>query len=104
MKRNLSTRLRRLEQARPVVPEEPDREEEAQRRAEARAKLLAHPDGPALLAEMAVIRARHATDCPSEQVLWQRCLRDPRHADLAASLVYIQCDPGARLSSLDGSS
>jgi hypothetical protein len=104
MSRSLRNRLRRLEQSRPVVPEEPDTEEEAQRRAEAHAKLLAHPDGPALLAEMAAIRARHATDCPSEQVLWQRCLRDPRYADVAASLVYIQYDPAARLASLDRSS
>jgi hypothetical protein len=66
--------------------------------------VLAHPDGPALLAEVAIIRARHATDCPSEQVLWQRCLRDPRYADLAASLLHIQYDPAARLASLDGSS
>jgi hypothetical protein len=66
--------------------------------------VLAHPDGPALLAEVAIIRARHATDCPSEQVLWQRCLRDPRFAELAAFHLHIQYYPAARLSSLDGSS
>jgi hypothetical protein len=52
--------------------------------------VLADPDGVALLAEIAVIRARHATDCPNEQVLWQRCLRDPRYAELAAFLLHIQ--------------
>jgi hypothetical protein len=68
--------------------------------------VLAHPDGPALLAEMAAIKARHSEDCPSVQILRQRLTRDPRYADLAAFHLHLVMHPDtpARLSSLDGSS
>jgi hypothetical protein len=89
MNRSLRNRLRRLEQQLPLVPNERQREEALAAMEAERAKVLAHPYGPALLAEMEAIEARHREDCPSELVFRQRLVRDPRWGELASTHLAI---------------
>jgi hypothetical protein len=99
MNRSLRNRLRRLEQTQPIVPNEREREKALAAKEAERAKVLAHPDGPALLAEMEVIEARYSEDCPSVEVFRQRTTRDPRWAELVGRRVAIFA--GMRLAPID---
>jgi hypothetical protein len=92
MNRNLRNRLRRSEQKLPIAPDEHHRAEALARMKAERSKVLAHPYGLALLAEMEMIEARYREDCPSELVWRQRLVRDGRWGELASMRVAIVHD------------
>jgi hypothetical protein len=67
MNRSLRNRLRRLEQSQPIIPDERDREEALGRMEAERAKVMAHPYGLGLLAEMDMLEAPYREDCPARK-------------------------------------